>query len=89
MKTNLDIVKKLLPEYWKASEFTKNTVVITAFSEYNYCYGYVTVDFEYRCFRLGMAAIGQPESNKAYRGRGWKEGLITDAISRLKEVVRD
>ncbi len=53
MKTNLDIVKKLLPEYWKASEFTKNTVVISAFSEHNYCYGHITVDFEYRCFRMG------------------------------------
>ena len=87
METNFGIVKKLLPEYWKASEFTNNTIVISAFSNNTYCRGHVTVDFKYRCFRFGMAAIGQPESNYYRIGRGWKLGLITDAISRLKKVV--
>jgi hypothetical protein len=52
-----------------------------------------TIDFRARGFRTGHSVYGRyvgEEWNKArkkYRGKGWKQDLVNDAVIHLREVL--
>jgi hypothetical protein len=48
--------------------------------------GYVTVDWDCRGFRSGYSTAGRLTSTKTYRGRGWREMLVRDAVAWLSSV---
>lgn len=50
--------------------------------------GYVTVDWEKRCFRAGATTYGQSLTTKSYKGPGWRQKLVDDAVKWLQEISR-
>ena len=48
--------------------------------------GYITVDWDCRGFRGGYSTAGRLTSTKTYRGRGWREALVRDAVAWLSSV---
>ena len=58
------------------------------------CSYFVTIDFRLRGFRSGYSTTGRlvgeewNKKRKKYGGRGWKQELIDDAVTKLREVLR-
>ncbi len=50
--------------------------------------GYVTIDWRERCFRAGISSIGQRINPREYRGAGWRQMLVDDAVSWLGKLER-
>ena len=48
--------------------------------------GCVTIDWSCRGFRGGYSTDGRLTSSKTYRGRGWREELVRDAVAWLSSV---
>lgn len=76
---------KLLPKYWGTEKYSKNYIIIKAYSN-KVMRGCITVDFKNRQFRLGVSIFGN-NGTKKYLGRGWRGLLVKDAIEYLKEVI--
>lgn len=51
-------------------------------------HGYVTIDFNRRCFRGGLVVSGSPDGHVPYQGRGWAQSLVADATAWLVEVYQ-
>jgi hypothetical protein len=52
------------------------------------CGGYCTIDFERRCFQLGMVIPYRKPSDVAkYKGRAWKQKLVSDAVEKLAYAI--
>lgn len=53
----------------------------------------VTIDFRLRGFRAGYSSIGRlvgeawNEKRKKYGGRGWRQEIVDDAVTYLKESL--
>lgn len=54
----------------------------------------VTIDFRLRGFRAGYSSIGMlvgeawNQKRKKYGGRGWKQAVVDDAVTYLRESLR-
>lgn len=47
---------------------------------------FVTIHWRDRGFRNGTTTIGRLESKKTYRGRGWRQQLVNDAVAHLQAI---
>lgn len=48
--------------------------------------GFITLDWDRRCFRLGISTTGRQSSSAKYAGRGWKDAMMADAVKLLQEI---
>jgi len=48
--------------------------------------GYVTIVWHRRGFRPGISTIGKLIGKGPFRGRGWKQRLVNEAVAWLKEI---
>ena len=74
-----------LPDGWQSEPLSSRELLITAPGPRG---GYVTVDFDRRCFSGGCVHRGRPENRKTYEGRGWKQSLLGDAVKWLGAVIQ-
>ena len=51
--------------------------------------GFVTIDFERRIFSTGYGKPRQGATATEYKGKGWKERIVRDAIDHLEHVMSD
>jgi hypothetical protein len=63
--------------------YSKNIMIIESPSRE----GFVSVDFDSRCFRSGICMSGPFMRHGAYSGKGWRQTLVDDAIEYLREAV--
>jgi hypothetical protein len=47
-----------------------------------------TIDWVKRVYRSGMSTTGPIVSKKKYKGRGWQQALVDDAVAYLSELLR-
>lgn len=83
----LSLVCKLLPPGWTCERYSPGMNHYIVFSPRRYM---VTLDFDRRCLRSGLAVNGLPlaagREPKKYAGRGWKEALVADAVAHLRPI---
>ncbi len=72
-----------LPEGWTTATLVGEQTLLTSPHKYM-----VTVDFDKRGFRSGMSTHGQLLNKTGYRGRGWKQQLVDDAVKWLVEATK-
>ncbi|MYM92658.1 hypothetical protein [Duganella vulcania] len=49
--------------------------------------GYVTVDFERRTFATGYARPRVNAATVEYKGKGWQDRIVRDALDHLERVM--
>lgn len=72
----------LLPSGWRSEYLGEGYHLI--FSPKNYM---ITVDFDRRGYRVGLARTGFMTSTQAYNGRGWKRALVDAAVAHLRSIA--
>ena len=50
--------------------------------------GYTTIDWRERCFRAGITSVGQRLNSREYKGTGWRQLLVDDAVMWLRKLER-
>jgi hypothetical protein len=77
----VDMHEVLLPLGWTSEVHFKHFLVI-----HGARYGFVTIDWKQRVYRLGISYSGMKYGDRTYEGRGWKRKLFIDAITALQEI---
>lgn len=72
-----------IPEGFKIEEdgYGRDTSILTSPDNY-----FATIDWKNRCFRAGGTTYGQSLTNKSYKGPGWRQMLVNDAVKWLKKL---
>lgn len=80
--------KFILPEGWTSTEFAAYGTVIDRPQPGG---GSVTVDFELRAYAGGTSPVRSNTriGSKSYKGRGWQQELVNDAVSWLESVMNN
>jgi hypothetical protein len=86
-ETRLYFVRDRLPDHtWTVEQAFDG--VVSCFVVSRPHFGYVTIDFDHRGFRSGIAGSGRMIKGGlnpcCYAGRGWSKFLVDDAIAWLK-----
>ncbi len=78
----------VLPGGWNMEDEPSNEDCVVLLPPNSLGCGAVTVNLKKRAFALGFGAfIFCCDSSAKYQGRGWKQRLIDDAVSHLKDVL--
>lgn len=75
-----------VPEGWKleADGYGRDASVVSTPSP-SY---FATVDWHERCFRSGMTTYGQRIAPREYKGAGWRQRLVDDAVAWLTKLMK-
>ncbi len=74
-----------VPEGWKLEEdgCVRDSSILTSPSNY-----FATIDWNERCFRSGITSTGARLKPRAYKGPGWRQILVNDAVKWLMKLER-
>lgn len=78
----------VLPDGWSVENEPGNEDCVVLLPPHSFGCGAVTVNLRKRAFALGFGAFSFCcDSSDKYQGRGWRQRLIDDAVSRLKDAL--
>lgn len=73
----------LLPPGWTSEVLAGGQTRITTPAPMMYN---ATLDWKARSVRLGIGTYGKPINKKEYKGKGWQQRMVADAIAHLKKL---
>lgn len=82
------LVIALLPADWSATPYGGRQDMVVLERPRGSGGGYATIDFARRVFATGCGTPHVPVTpDKKYRGRGWQQQLVADAVNHLNAVM--